>query len=420
MAYTGISCVVAGHGFEIRFPDWFPYKDVLGEKYSVFSATVKGRVFALTLLEPCKAYVGMEICGLLEFIGKYNDASPYTWIYRLKKDACKNSVNDMLRETSGGFSQEALLPDGCDYVFGFSESEDSPECLIFTSRDYSQAVMYWTESAKEACGGIHSFSGAPDGDFGDGSSRNAGLPDGQCGASHACGPDDALLRDYLSRNRRICSRMRFHIENCLMLLYAFNTADKDTVLIHASAVEWDSPARAGCPVGRTEHSGGDAIVYQVSAPEAGKSESASCGAVFLGKSGTGKSTHARLWLKNYPDCRLLNDDNPAIRIVGEKAFVFGTPWSGKTPCYKDAKSELKGIVRLRQAKSNNISRMDPIRSYASLMGSVSCMHWDKRLSDGVHDTVSRIIGMCPSFMLECLPDDEAAKLCRSVFRDNAR
>lgn len=387
MAYTGISCVVAGHGFEIRFPDWFPYKDVLGEKYSVFSATDKGRVFALTLLEPCKAYVGMEICGLLEFIGKYNDASPYTWIYRLKKDACKNSVNDMLRETSGGFSQEALLPDGCDYVFGFSESEDSPECLIFTSMDYSQAVMYWTESAKEACGGIHSFSG---------------------------------LRDSLSRNRRICSRMRFHIENCLMLLYAFNTADKDTVLIHASAVEWNAPAKTGCPLGQAEHSGGDAIVQQVSAPEAGKSESASCGAVFLGKSGTGKSTHARLWLKNYPDCRLLNDDNPAIRIVGEKAFVFGTPWSGKTPCYKDAKSELKGIVRLRQAKSNNISRMDPIRSYASLMGSVSCMHWDKRLSDGVHDTVSRIIGMCPSFMLECLPDDEAAKLCRSVVRDNVR
>ena len=57
--------------------------------------------------------------------------------------------------------------------------------------------------------------------------------------------------------------------------------------------------------------------------------------LFLGKSGTGKSTHARQWLETFPDCHLLNDDNPVLRIEGGRVMAYGTPWSGKTPCYKN-------------------------------------------------------------------------------------
>ena len=57
--------------------------------------------------------------------------------------------------------------------------------------------------------------------------------------------------------------------------------------------------------------------------------------MLLGKSGTGKSTHSRLWLKYIPDTKLLNDDNPAVRIMDNNTImIYGTPWSGKTPCYK--------------------------------------------------------------------------------------
>jgi hypothetical protein len=56
-------------------------------------------------------------------------------------------------------------------------------------------------------------------------------------------------------------------------------------------------------------------------------------ALFLGESGTGKSTHTRLWRENIEDARLLNDDSPIIRVVDGRVLVFGSPWSGKTPCY---------------------------------------------------------------------------------------
>ena len=56
------------------------------------------------------------------------------------------------------------------------------------------------------------------------------------------------------------------------------------------------------------------------------------GYMFLGRSGTGKSTHASLWRRYIEGTELMNDDNPAVRIRPDgTAMVYGTPWSGKTP-----------------------------------------------------------------------------------------
>ncbi len=69
--------------------------------------------------------------------------------------------------------------------------------------------------------------------------------------------------------------------------------------------------------------------------------------VFMGKSGTGKSTHSRNWLKFVPDCQLLNDDEPIIRVLNDGSVrVYGAPWSGSTPCYRNASAEVAAFVRL--------------------------------------------------------------------------
>lgn len=71
--------------------------------------------------------------------------------------------------------------------------------------------------------------------------------------------------------------------------------------------------------------------------------------LFLGESGTGKSTHTRLWQEHIPGARLLNDDSPIIRMYQGQATAFGSPWSGKTPCYRNISRPIAGIVRLSQA-----------------------------------------------------------------------
>lgn len=170
------------------------------------------------------------------------------------------------------------------------------------------------------------------------------------------------------------------IDNALMVLYALATAAKGTALFHAAIVS-----------------------YQ------GK------GYMFLGPSGTGKSTHARLWLRHIEGTELVNDDNPVVRISDDgQATVYGSPWSGKTPCYRNVNYPLGAIVLLSQAPYNKIQRLSGIQAYASLVASISGKRWDEAIADGLHWTENQLASSVPMWHLECLPDAAAAQLCASL------
>lgn len=133
--------------------------------------------------------------------------------------------------------------------------------------------------------------------------------------------------------------------------------------------------------------------------------------LFLGKSGTGKSTHARQWLQAFPDCRLLNDDNPALRIEDGKVMVYGTPWSGKTSCYKNEGYPVAGIARLRQAKTNSFSPLEGPEIFAALLPSCSAIRQDAGLLEALYYTLIQIAEQVTVGCMECLPNIDAARVC---------
>ena len=173
--------------------------------------------------------------------------------------------------------------------------------------------------------------------------------------------------------------IEFALSNAMMLLYTFNTTPYDTLMVHASVVAHDEGAY-----------------------------------MFLGKSGTGKSTHSSLWLKYIENTYLLNDDNPVLRVEGDNVNIYGTPWSGKTPCYKNEVFPLNAVVRLSQAPHNVIRKLPMLQAYASLMPACSCMRWDRRSTDALHKTVEKVISRVAGWHLECLPDEDAAHTCHSA------
>lgn len=141
------------------------------------------------------------------------------------------------------------------------------------------------------------------------------------------------------------------------------------------------------------------------------------GILFLGESGTGKSTHTRLWREHISGAALLNDDSPIIRICDGRAWVCGSPWSGKTPCYRNIEQPVAAIVRLSQAPHNLIRRLPPLEALGALLPSCPpAFARDERLQDLVCDIVSELIRQVPVFHLECLPDADAAQLaCKTIF-----
>lgn len=159
--------------------------------------------------------------------------------------------------------------------------------------------------------------------------------------------------------------------------YLLATAGKDTVLTHASSVIYKGKAY-----------------------------------LFLGKSGTGKSTHSRMWQTTLEGVELMNDDHPVLRVGPDGMTVaYGSPWSGKTPCYKNISAPLGGIVRINRAPHNRAVRLSPIQAYASLMTSCSGMTWDRELADGKDRTLQGIISRTPCWIMECLPEEDAARVC---------
>lgn len=134
-------------------------------------------------------------------------------------------------------------------------------------------------------------------------------------------------------------------------------------------------------------------------------------ALFLGESGTGKSTHTRLWREHIAGAELLNDDSPILRIEGDRAMVYGSPWSGKTPCYRKECYPIRGLVRLAQAPHNRIERLGVLKAFGALLPSCppSFCH-EARLNDALCATLSHLIALAPVYRLECLPDREAVEL----------
>lgn len=171
--------------------------------------------------------------------------------------------------------------------------------------------------------------------------------------------------------------VRFALDNASMLLYAFRTAPLYTLLFHASVT-----------------------VRQ------------DVGYLFLGRSGTGKSTHSQQWMKAFDDAWLLNDDNPIVRIWPDGSVrVYGSPWSGKTPCYKQADVPVGAFVQLKQAPENKIERLRMVQAYPHILSSVSGMKLQPQIMDFLYASIARLLELIPVYHLECLPNEAAAQLC---------
>ena len=188
----------------------------------------------------------------------------------------------------------------------------------------------------------------------------------------------------------------FGLNNALMMIFAFAGAYHQTMLIHASATM---------------------LVIQNSELRIPNSEEF-IGFPFIAASGTGKSTHTSLWLRHIEGTQLLNDDNPIIRIIDGQPYLYGSPWSGKTPCYRNRRTRLGAVTRIERAPQNSIERLSPIEAFASLLPACSSMKWDEGTYRRLCDAITRIIETTPIYTLHCLPDEEAARLSYSTLYNN--
>ena len=240
---------------------------------------------------------------------------------------------------------------------------------LFTLIEDSGAVPEYTEVyRKEGLPYIYGRTASGNNVYGFMESRNSGM-------CLICSKDNRegrliMMGGYLKEK----------LNRSVMIMYALATAGNDTLVLHAVVVSCE-----------------------------GK------GYIFLGPCRTGKSTHARLWLEHIEGTELVNDDFPVVR----GGMVYGSPWGGfKTSCYRNVSYPIGGIVSLSQAPYNKIHRISGIEAYLTLYcrDIVSFLSYPiaEDIAEGLHQMRDKLVQAIPTWHLECLPDEDAARLCHDT------
>ena len=192
---------------------------------------------------------------------------------------------------------------------------------------------------------------------------------------------DAGYKEFTIATRGNAQNIEFGLNNSIMVIYTICTAPHKTLLVHSSVVENNGKAY-----------------------------------MFLGASGRGKSTHSDLWTKHIPGSTLINDDNPVIRIAPDGTpMVYGSPWSGKRPIYKNVQYPIGGITAIEQDKDNSIKRESIPVAFGIMLSSCSTLKFDKEIHMHICKSISDLLLRIPIHTLYCRPDAEATQVSSKAF-----
>ena len=90
--------------------------------------------------------------------------------------------------------------------------------------------------------------------------------------------------------------------------------------------------------------------------------------IFTAPSGTGKSTHARLWRETFGDrVFMINDDKPMLRVLKDSVIAYGTPWNGKHGLSRNTSAPVRAIALLKRSEENRVEPMTKSDAFAVLV-----------------------------------------------------
>ncbi|MDQ2087364.1 hypothetical protein RBH29_13105 [Herbivorax sp. ANBcel31] len=135
--------------------------------------------------------------------------------------------------------------------------------------------------------------------------------------------------------------------------------------------------------------------------------------LFSAPCGTGKSTHTELWRQYFGKDRtfIINDDKPAIRLIDDVFYVYGTPWSGKNNLHSNVKVPLEAIVFIEQSKENRVELLSD-REAVKMLISQSLRPFSSNINGmgNLLNIIDILLKKIPVYRLRCNISMEAVEL----------
>ena len=136
------------------------------------------------------------------------------------------------------------------------------------------------------------------------------------------------------------------------------------------------------------------------------------GYLFTARSGTGKSTHTRLWRECFGErAVMVNDDKPFLELTGSGVLLHGSPWSGKHGLDTNTCVPLKGICLLERGRENSIRPAKPEELRELLRG---FRPQSPEQAEAYEALLTQLLQRVPLWHLDCNREPDAARLAHSA------
>lgn len=140
--------------------------------------------------------------------------------------------------------------------------------------------------------------------------------------------------------------------------------------------------------------------------------------LFTAKSGTGKSTHTRLWREMFGDrAVMVNDDKPFLKFDGDRVIACGSPWNGKHRLGNNIMVPLKAICVLERGEENRIRQVNA-KEVLQMLFQQSSRPQNFRLMPKYMELVDRLANSVEFYRLQCNMDPEAARVSYEAMSQN--
>ena len=136
------------------------------------------------------------------------------------------------------------------------------------------------------------------------------------------------------------------------------------------------------------------------------------GYAFAAKSGTGKSTHARLLSELLDDkISYINDDKPFVRYFEDEGVfkIYGNPWNGKHDLGANVSAPLKGVVILTRGEKDEVKREKDFFRVLSCLGNQILYLENEAQGEKFLELVSILFEKVPFYLLKCTKNISAAE-----------
>lgn len=140
--------------------------------------------------------------------------------------------------------------------------------------------------------------------------------------------------------------------------------------------------------------------------------------LFSGASGSGKSTHTKLWLEAYGEkVHIMNDDKPVVRLYPGKAIAYGTPFDGGSGIALNESYPLKAIVFIERGGENSI-RIPENKEIVQKLYFQTAHMVDAETADKMLSNIEQLLDLTRFYVLTCVNDISAAYFAYNSLMDH--